>query len=79
MYMPGGTASALLPYESLEMKHLWTESRVAMNSDVSRTDESNGRGSGWTSIPLLPGVWVCLGFTFVWLVWNTYDSYMLTT
>ena len=52
-----------------------TKSRVAMNSDVSKTDESNGRRSSWTPTPLLPGVWVCLGFAFVWLVWNTYNMY----
>ena len=46
-----------------------------MNSDISKTDESNGRGSSWPPIPLLPGVWVCLGLAFVWLVWNTYNTY----
>jgi PAS domain S-box-containing protein len=46
-----------------------------MNSDVSETDESNGRGSSWTPIPLLPGAWAFLGLAFVWLVWNTYNAY----
>ena len=46
-----------------------------MNSDVSKTDESNGRGSSWPPIPLLPGGWACLGLAFVWLVWNTYNAY----
>src|SRR6266568_6727127 len=48
---------------------------MAMNSDISKTDESNGRRSSWTPIPLLPGVWVCLGLAFVWLVWDTYNTY----
>src|SRR5215475_8742041 len=52
-----------------------TKSRVAMNSDGSKTDESNGRGSSWPPIPLLPGVWVCLGLVFGWLVWNIYHTY----
>ncbi len=45
------------------------------DSDISKTDESNGRRSSWTPIPLLPGVWVCLGLAFVWLVWDTYNTY----
>jgi two-component system, sensor histidine kinase and response regulator len=52
-----------------------TKSKVAMNADISKTDESNGRRSSGPSIPLLPGVWGCLGLAFVWLVWNTYDAY----
>src|SRR5712691_8546895 len=48
---------------------------VAINADVAMTDESNGRGSSWTPISLLPGVWVCLGLAFVWLIWNTYTAY----
>ena len=42
-----------------------------MNSDVSRTDEHNHRGSSWILIYLLQGVWICLGLVFVWLAWNT--------
>src|SRR5215510_12819912 len=46
-----------------------------MNSDVSKTDESNARGSRWPPIPLLSGAWACLGLAFVWLVWHTYNAY----
>ena len=46
-----------------------------MNSDVSKTDESNGRGSSGPPIPLLHGTWTCLGLAFVWVVWNTYNAY----
>jgi two-component system, sensor histidine kinase and response regulator len=46
-----------------------------MNSDVSRTDEHNHRGSSWILIYLLQGVWICLGLVFVWLAWNTYHTY----
>jgi PAS domain S-box-containing protein len=46
-----------------------------MNFDVSKTEESNGRGSSWPPIPLLPEVWVCLGFVCIWLVWNIYNAY----
>src|SRR5262245_34881008 len=46
-----------------------------MNSDVSETDESNGRGSSWTPIPLLLGAWAFLGLASIWLVWNTYHAY----
>lgn len=53
------------------------ESTVVMNSAVSRTDESNGRGSGWTPLHLLPGVWICLGLAFVWLAWHTYNTYQV--
>ena len=53
-----------------------TKSRVAMQAEVAKTDESNDRGSSWPPRPLLPGVWVGLGLAFVWLlVWNTYDAY----
>ena len=45
-----------------------------MNSDVSRTDEHNHRGSSWILIYLLQGVWICLGLVFVWLAWNTYHN-----
>jgi PAS domain S-box-containing protein len=55
------------------------ESMVAMNSAVSRTDASNGRGSGWTPLHLLPGVWVCLGLAFVWLAWHTYNTYQVAS
>jgi PAS domain S-box-containing protein len=54
-----------------------TKSRVAINTNVSKTAESNGRESSWSPIPLLHGVWVCLGLAFVWLAWNTYDAYDL--
>ena len=54
-----------------------TKSRVAMHANLSKTDASNSRGSSWTLIPLLHGVWVCLGLAFVWLAWNTYDAYDL--
>ena len=46
-----------------------------MNAEVSRTDDNNARGSGWTPIYLFHGVWVCLGLAFVWLTWNTYHTY----
>ena len=53
------------------------ESTVAMNSVVSRTDESYVRGSGWTPLHLLPGVWICLGLAFIWLAWHTYNTYQV--
>ncbi len=53
------------------------KSRVVMNADISKTDESNPRGGSWTAIPLLHGIWVCLGLAFVWLAWNTYNAYDL--
>ena len=53
------------------------ESTVAMNSAVSRTDESNGRRSGWTPLHLLPGIWACLGLAFIWLAWHTYNTYQV--
>src|SRR5262249_31177731 len=55
--------------------NILTKSRVAMNSDVSRTDDSNSKRSSCTPIPLLPGVWLCLGCVFVWLIWHTYNAY----
>src|SRR5262249_16517295 len=48
-----------------------------MHANVSKTDKSNRRGSSWAPIPLLHGVWLCLGLAFVWLAWNTYDAYDL--
>src|SRR5215510_16336393 len=52
-----------------------TKSRVAMNADVAKTDESRGRGSSRLPLPLLSGAWAFLGLAFVWLVWNTYNAY----
>src|SRR5262245_37790893 len=46
-----------------------------MNTDVSRTDESNGRESSWPPLPLLSGGWICLSLALVWLAWNAYHAY----
>src|SRR5262252_8824384 len=48
---------------------------VAIYSDDSRADESNGQRHGWPSMKLLFGIWVCLGLAFVWLAWSTYHTY----
>ena len=48
-----------------------------MNSDLSKTDESNKKGHSGTALPLLPGIWVCLGLAFIWFVWHTYSTYHL--
>jgi PAS domain S-box-containing protein len=46
---------------------------VAIHSDISTTDDSNGKRHGWPPIQLLFGIWGCLVLAFVWLAWNTAD------
>src|SRR5215831_8706265 len=46
-----------------------------MSSDISRTKENINRGCDWLPIYIPHGGWVFLGLAFVWLAWNTYDTY----
>jgi PAS domain S-box-containing protein len=52
---------------------------VAIHSDVSSMDESNGKRNAWPPLKLLFGIWVCLGLAFVWLAWSTHNTYHVTS
>src|SRR5262245_28079169 len=50
---------------------------MAISPEVSRSENSQSRGSGWSLMHLLPGAWVCLGLVCIWFPWSSHIGYQL--
>lgn len=46
-----------------------------MHAAISGMDEHHARGRTWPVLPLLSGLWMCLGLVCIWLMWHTYSTY----